>query len=185
MLIPVAIAASLIALPRTVSWMWWRRAMPVLGSIARREAGNTYCQRQSFAAPGSQVVVVLAPDARQMGGERLAQALGQRHLAILVAFPASDHHLVIIEVDVLDPKPHTLHESDSGAIHQPRHQSCHPFHPAQQPPDLVRRQRLVRTGVRSDLSDRSFEHPCKEEHQRVEGLPLSRSGDLAVYCQIL
>jgi len=62
----------------------------------------------------------VAPRIEQMGRERMA--LRQHRDPILGALTVADHNLAALEIDILNPEEHTLHQAHAGAIEEIRHQ---------------------------------------------------------------
>jgi hypothetical protein len=74
------------------------------------------------AVPGLHVGPMDFLDAADLGAEACHEPPGERDNPVLVALAFADDDLAACEVDILDPQPAGLEQSEAGSVHQLGHQ---------------------------------------------------------------
>ena len=93
----------------------------------------------------------------------------------------------IVEIDVLDPEAHALHETHPGAVEEARHEPLGARKPLAQGPHLGAREhhgqppRPLGPYELAERFERFLQYLPVEEHQGIERLILRAGRDIAAY----
>jgi len=164
----------------------------VLPEQFARGVGVFYSQsigKGNFAIASRQVFFVKEADAFHLATQGRDDGFGQRHNAILFAFPIPNGDGFIFKIHILDAQADTFHQAQARAIEQLSHEPICALKMVQQTEHLLARQngreafgtfgRRKENGF--DLLVKDF--PIQEEN-RTQGLILGRGGDVSFLRQV-